>query len=76
MGKTIESHNNLINIHSHFEVDGVIVVVWYLDLQLPAQSVLITTKFMSSNPVHGEVSLIQHYAIKFVNDLWQVGGIL
>jgi len=30
-------------------------------LQLPVQSVPITTKVVSSNPVHGEVYSIQHY---------------
>ena len=40
-----------------------------MDLQLPMQSVPITTK-----PVHGEVYSIQHYGIKFVSDLQQVGG--
>jgi hypothetical protein len=29
----------------------VVVVVWYLDLQLPVQSVSITPKVVSSNPV-------------------------
>ena len=38
------------------------------------QSVPITAKVVSSNPVHGEVYWIQHYAIKFVSDLRQVGG--
>jgi hypothetical protein len=33
-----------------------------------------TTKIVSSNPVHVEVYSIQHYVIKFVNDLRQVGG--
>jgi hypothetical protein len=47
-----------------------------LDLQLPVQSVPITTKVVSSNPVHGEVYSIQHYVIKFVSDLRQVGGFL
>ena len=28
------------------------------------------TKFVSSNPIHGEVYSIQHYVIKFVSDLW------
>ena len=51
-------------------------MVPWLDLQLPVQSVPITTKVVSSNPVHGEVYLIQHYVIKFVSDLWQVGGFL
>jgi hypothetical protein len=27
------------------------------------------TKVVSSNPVHGEVYLIQHYVMKFVRDL-------
>ena len=30
---------------------------------------------MSSNPVRGEVYPIQHYVIKFVSDLRQIGGI-
>ena len=34
------------------------------------------TKVASSNPTHGEVYLIQHYVIKFVSDLRQVGGFL
>jgi hypothetical protein len=29
---------------------------------------------VSSNPIHGEVYSIQHYVIKFVSDLRQVGG--
>jgi hypothetical protein len=47
-----------------------------LDLQLSVQSVPITTQVVSSNPVHGEVRSIQHYVIKFVSDLLQVGGFL
>ena len=47
-----------------------------LDLHLPVQSVPITTKVMSAKPVHGEVYSIQHYVIKFVSDLRQVGGFL
>jgi len=42
------------------------------DLQLPVQLVPITTKVMSSNPIHGEMYLIQHYVIKFVSDLRQL----
>jgi hypothetical protein len=38
------------------------------------QSVLITTKVVSSDPAQGGVYLIQHYVIKFVGDLWEVGG--
>jgi hypothetical protein len=33
-----------------------------------------TTKVVSSNHVHGEVYSIQHYVIKLVIDLRQVGG--
>ena len=54
----------------------VVVIVWQLDLQLPVQSVHITTKFVSSNPVHGEVCSIQHYVIEFVSDFRQVGDFL
>ena len=43
------------------------VIVWQLDLQLPVQSVPITTKVVSSNTVHDEAYSIQHYVIKFVN---------
>jgi hypothetical protein len=39
---------------------------------VPVQSVPITTKVVSSNPVHGEVYSIQHYVIKIFNDLQQV----
>ena len=52
------------------------VIIWYLDLQLPVQSVPITTKVVSSNPTHGEVYLIQHYVIKFVSDLRQISSFL
>jgi hypothetical protein len=46
-----------------------IVITWLLNLQLPVQSVPITTKVLSSNLVHDEVYSIQHYVIKFVSDL-------
>jgi hypothetical protein len=50
----------------------VVVIVWWLDLQLPMQSVPITTNVVSSNPTQA----MQHYVIKFVSDLRQVGGFL
>ena len=37
--------------------------------KLPVQSVPITIKVVSSNLVHDEVYSIQHYVIKFVNDM-------
>ena len=40
------------------------------------QSVPITIKVVSSNPINGEVYWIKHYVIKFVSDLQQVGGFL
>ena len=52
------------------------LIVWYLDLQLPVQSVPIITTVVSLNHVHGEVFSIQHYVMKFVSDLRQVGGFL
>jgi hypothetical protein len=48
---------------------GAILVV-ILDLQLPVQSVPITSKVVNSNPAHGEVHSIQLYVIKVVSDLW------
>jgi hypothetical protein len=38
--------------------------------------VFTTTKVVSSNPANGEVHSIQHYVIKLVSDLRQVGGFL
>ena len=38
-------------------------------LQLPMQSVPISNSVVSLNPANGEVYSIQHYVIKFVNDL-------
>jgi hypothetical protein len=45
-----------------------VIIVWKLDLQLPMQSVPITTNVVSSNPILGKVYSIQHYLIKFVSD--------
>ena len=47
-----------------------------MDLQLHVQSVPVTTSIVSYNRVHGEVYSIQHYMIKFVSDLGQVGVFL
>jgi hypothetical protein len=40
------------------------------------QSAPITINGVGSNPVHCEVYWIQHYVMKFVSDLRQVGGFL
>jgi hypothetical protein len=52
----------------HFDNERA-VIVWLLDLQLPMQSVLITTNVVGSNPTRGQVYLKQHYVIKFVSEL-------
>ena len=49
------------------------MIVWWIELQSPVQSVPITNKVVSSNRVHGDVYSIQHYVIKFVSHLRQVG---
>ena len=54
----------------------VVVVAWQLNLQLHVQSVPISTKVVSLRLVYGKVYSIQHYVIKFVSDLRQVGGFL
>ena len=40
------------------------------------QSAPITTNVVNSNPADGEVYSIQHYVIKFVSDVRQIGGFL
>jgi hypothetical protein len=47
-----------------------------LDLQQPVQSEPIISNVVSSNPAHDRVYSIQHFKIKFVSDLRQVGGFL
>ena len=68
-----DKHN--VNTVSFFQILGAVVVVIVWDLLLPMQSVPITTKVVSSYPT-GEVYSIQHYVIKFVSDVRQVGGFL
>ena len=48
-------------LHLIEEGADVVMIVWELDLQLPMQSVPITTKVVSSNSAHGEAYTIQHY---------------
>jgi hypothetical protein len=51
-------------------------MVFGFTLQLPVQSVPITTKVVSSNPAHGEVYSKQLSLINCVGDLQQDGGFL
>jgi hypothetical protein len=41
----------------------VVVIALQFAIQLPVQSVYITTKAVSSNPVHCELYSMQHYMI-------------
>jgi hypothetical protein len=52
------------------------ISTYIIHFQLPVQTVSITTEVMSPNSSYGEVYSIQHYVIKFVSDLRQVGGFL
>ena len=73
----LDSMDILLHVRiSEYKRAVVAVIVWQLDLQLPVQSMPITTKVVSSNPVHGEVYSVQHYVIKFVSDLRQVSSFL
>ena len=45
------------NLFLVFEGTVVDVVVWYLDLQLPMQSVPITTNIVSSNPTQARCTI-------------------
>ena len=49
-----------------------VIEVGFTTTNVLMQSVPITTKFVSLNPTNGEVYSIQHYVIKFLNDLHQV----
>ena len=55
---------------THWIWGAFVVVIVFLDLQLPVQSVTITTKVVSSNPVHGKAYSIQQYMINFAKGRW------
>ena len=50
----------------------VIMIVWEFDLQLPMQSVAISTKVVSLNPHHVEVYSIQTYVMFVSGFLWVI----
>jgi hypothetical protein len=64
--------------------------LWYYNIIMPPTCIIGTSlswlydcwiynylcNVVNSNPFHGEVYPIQHYVIKFVSDLWQVGCFL
>jgi hypothetical protein len=54
----------------------VVVMVWYLDLQLPMQSVPITTNVVSSNPTQARYTRYNIVIKNVSSDLRQVDGFL
>ena len=75
--KTILNHrSNILQIYANQSRGSSYVIVCSWDLQQPVKSVPITIYVVRSNPAHGEVYSIQHYVIKFVSDLRQVGSFL
>jgi hypothetical protein len=58
----------------YISVNNDLLSSWFLNLQLPVQSVPITTNVGSSIPAHGEVYSIQQYVVQFVSDLRKVSG--
>ena len=52
------------------------MIAWWLDVELPVQSVPITNNVVNLNTTNDEVYSIQHYVVKSVSDLWQVNGFL
>jgi hypothetical protein len=58
------------------QLDLMMAILTNAVVELPVYSVPVTTKVVSSIPAHDEIYLIQHYVIKFVGDLRQVGGFL
>ena len=61
---------------SHRVCPGCDHMVVVLTASLPVQSAPITTKVVSLNTIHFEVYSIQHYVLKLVSDLRQVGGFI
>ena len=55
--------------HNFIQGAVMVVIVWQLDLQLPMQSVPITTNVVSLNSTQA----IRHYVIKFVSDKFTTG---
>jgi hypothetical protein len=60
------------NWTSMIQIDQLPIRASYLTCYL--SNTLILFQDVRSNLVLGEVCWIQHYVIKFVSDLWQVGG--
>ena len=70
----VQDYFVLLNILEGAVVVGIVYGSWIY--KLPMRSVPITTKVVNLNPAQGEMYSLQHYVIKFVSDLRQVGGSL
>ena len=57
-------------MHASHPKFTMVLIPWLLDIQLPMQLV---PDFESRT---GEAYLLQHYVIRFVNDLWQISSFL
>jgi hypothetical protein len=53
-----------------------VVIIWKLDLQLPVQSVPITTIVVRSNTAKAMCTPMQNYVIKFLSVIYGVSGFL
>ena len=52
------------------------VMLNYCNCLFKSVVIIVRISVVSSNPIHGELYSIQHYVIKIVSDLRQVGGFL
>jgi hypothetical protein len=66
----LKAKQNMLKYIEKCDDTKVVVIVWWLDLRLPVQSVHITTIVVSLNIAHADVYSIQYYVIIFVSDLW------
>ena len=55
----VEQITNLIKLTKDAKGAFVVLILWQLDLQLPVQSVPITTNVLSLNPTDGKVNSIE-----------------
>ena len=61
----------VMSFHMFVEIKNIKAMFFsqFFNLQLLVQSVPITTKIVSSHPIHGEVYSMQHYVMQFLSNL-------
>ena len=72
----VVSHLILYFLCRYSPDDGDRIVVGFTNTYALSAYLKLTTKIVSSNPVHGKVNSSQNYVIQFVSDFRQVGGFL